>query len=285
MDINSSTKLYGIFGHPIGHSFSPPMHNAAFQKLNLNCVYLAFDILPQNLSAAVNSIRQLNIQGINVTIPHKQEIINCLDEISDEAKYTGAVNTVKNNDGKLFGHNTDVGGFLKDLEVEFGIREFSEISACLIGAGGAARAVLSGLCMKGIKKVVIANRTKSKASELANYFLKRFSGIEINSADLKDHSEIKKCLENSNLLINSSSPGMTGHDPLNIPLDSLPKNSYVYDLVYNPKETELVKQAKSLGHRSASGLGMLLYQGAESFEYWTNKKAPIDVMKKALGNN
>jgi len=111
MDINSSTKLYGIFGHPIGHSFSPPMHNAAFQMLNLNCVYLAFDILPENLSAAVNSIRQLNIQGINVTLPHKQDIMNCLDEISDEAKYTGAVNTVKNNDGKLFGHNTDVGGF------------------------------------------------------------------------------------------------------------------------------------------------------------------------------
>ena len=285
MDISSSTKLYGIFGHPIGHSFSPPMHNAAFEKLNLNCVYLAFDILPQNLGTAVNSIRQLNIQGINVTIPHKQEIMNWLDEISDEAKYTGAVNTVKNNDGKLFGHNTDVGGFLIDLEIEFGIREFSEISACLIGAGGAARAVLSGLCMKGTKKIVIANRTKSKAAELAEYFSKRFTATKISSIDLNNDNELKQCLADSDLLVNSSSAGMTGHDPLNIPLDSMPKNSYVYDLVYNPKETQLIKQAKSLGHRSASGLGMLLFQGAESFEYWTNKKAPIDVMKKALGNN
>jgi len=285
MDINSLTELYGIFGHPVKHSFSPLMHNAAFQKLNLNCVYMAFDILPENLSAAVTSIRQLNIKGINVTIPHKQDIMNCLDEISDEAKYTGAVNTVKNKDGKLFGHNTDVGGFLKDIEIELGIRNYNDLSACLIGAGGAARAVLSGLCMSGTKKIFIINRTISKASELANYFSKRFNNIEFKTVGLKDNSEIKKCLENSNLLINSSSAGMKGHDPLNVPVGSLPKSSYVYDLVYNPKETELVKQAKSLGHRSASGLGMLLYQGAESFEYWTNKKAPIDVMKKALKNN
>jgi shikimate dehydrogenase len=260
------------------------MHNAAFQKLGLNCVYLAFDILPENLKSAVNSIRQLNIQGINVTIPHKQDIMNYLDEISREAKYTGAVNTVKNKDGKLFGHNTDVGGFLKDLETQLGIREFSNVTACIIGAGGAARAVLSGLCMNGTNKIIIINRTKSKALQLADYFLKRFSDIEISSVDLKDSSEIKKCLEGSNILINCSSAGMTGHDSLNIPLDSLPKNSCVYDLVYNPKETELVKWAKSLGHRSASGLGMLLYQGAESFELWTGKKAPIDVMKKALDN-
>ena len=285
MDINSSTKLYGIFGHPIKHSFSPSMHNAAFQKLGLNCVYLAFDILPENLKTATGSIRQLNIQGINVTIPHKQEIMNYLDEISDEAKYTGAVNTIKNNDGKLFGHNTDVGGFLKDLEMELGITKFSGISACLIGAGGAARAVMSGLCMNGAKKITIINRTKSKASELADYFTKRFSDIEINSADLNNNSEIKKCLLGSDLLINSSSAGMTGHDPLNIPLNLMPKNSCVYDLVYNPKETQLVKQAKSLGHKASSGLGMLLYQGAESFELWTGKKAPIEVMKAALENN
>ena len=283
MDINSSTKLYGIFGHPVKHSFSPPMHNAAFQELGLNCVYLAFDILPENLGAAVESLRQLNVHGINVTIPHKQEIMNYLDEISDEATYTGAVNTVHNRDGSLFGHNTDVGGFLKDLEVELKIKEFRNISACLIGAGGAARAVLSGLCMKGVKNIVIANRTKSKAEKLAEYFSTRFSDTEISAVDLADEDEIRTCLADSNLLVNSSSAGMTGHEPLNIPLDSLQKNSSVYDLVYNPKETELVKQARSLGHNACSGLGMLLYQGAGSFELWTGENAPIDVMKQALG--
>ncbi|NIT13916.1 MAG: NAD(P)-binding domain-containing protein, partial [Candidatus Dadabacteria bacterium] len=186
MDINSSTKLYGIFGHPVKHSFSPPMHNAAFQALGLNCVYLAFDIVPENLGAAVESIRHLNIQGVNITIPHKQDIMNFLDEISKEAEHTGAVNTVHNKQGMLFGHNTDVGGFLKDLEVELGITEFKSISACVIGAGGAARAVLSGLCMKGTKKIVIANRTESKAEELAKYFSMQFSDTEIISADLGD---------------------------------------------------------------------------------------------------
>ncbi|NIP39257.1 MAG: shikimate dehydrogenase [Candidatus Dadabacteria bacterium] len=283
MDINSSTKLYGIFGHPVRHSFSPPMHNAAFQKLGLNCVYLAFDIQPENLASAVESIRQLNIQGINVTIPHKQDIMNYLDEISDAAKYTGAVNTIKNEGGKLLGHNTDVGGFLKDLEAELRIAEFSSISACLIGAGGAARAVLSGLCMKGTKKIIIANRTKSKAERLAEYFQDQFSDTEISSVDLGDETKIKQTLAESNLLINSSSAGMTGHDQLNLPVDSLKENSSVYDLVYNPKETELVKQSKSLGHDACTGLGMLLYQGAESLELWTGKNAPIDVMKQALG--
>ncbi|HSG30746.1 MAG TPA: shikimate dehydrogenase [Thermodesulfobacteriota bacterium] len=283
MDINATTKLYGIFGHPVSHSFSPSMHNAAFEHLGLNCVYLAFDILPENLSTAVESIRQLNVQGVNVTIPHKQEIMNYLDDISDAAKYTGAVNTVHNKNGKLFGHNTDVGGFLKDLEIELGITEFSDVSACLIGAGGAARAVLSGLCMKGIKKIVIANRTISKASDLAQYFSKQFSDTVISSVDLGDEQAVSKHLSESNLLINSSSAGMTGHEELNIALDSLHKNSSVYDLVYNPKETRLVKDARSLGHNACTGLGMLLYQGAESFELWTGKKAPIDIMKQALG--
>ena len=284
MDINSSTKLYGIFGHPVKHSFSPPMHNAAFQKLGLNCVYLAFDILPENLGTAVESLRHLNVKGINVTIPHKQEIMNFLDEISDEATYTGAVNTVINTDGKLSGHNTDVGGFLKDLDVELGVKEFSNISACLIGAGGAARAVLSGLCMKGIKKIVIANRTRSKAEELAEYFSTRFSKTDISAINLGDENNLISCLSKSELLVNSSSAGMTGHEPLNIPVDSLKENSSVYDLVYNPKDTELVKQARSLGHNACSGLGMLLYQGAGSFELWTGENAPIDVMKQALEN-
>lgn len=284
MKINSSTKLYGIFGHPISHSFSPVMHNAAFAELGLNCVYVAFDILPENLSKAVDSIRELSIQGINVTIPHKQDIMNFMDEISDAAQYTGAVNTVKNTDGKLLGHNTDVGGFLKDLEVELGITAFGDISACLIGAGGAARAVLSGLCMKGIKRIVIANRTKAKASELASYFSDRFSETEFDVVGLDEEAELASILSESSLLINSSSAGMTGHDPLNINLDSMPAGSYVYDLVYNPTETELVRQAISLGYNACTGLGMLLYQGAESFELWTGQKAPIGVMKQALQN-
>jgi len=285
MIIDSSTDLYGIFGHPIKHSYSPAMHNAAFNKLNLNCVYLAFDIPPENLEFAVESIKQLSVKGINVTIPHKQQIMNYLDEISDEARYTGAVNTIKNTQGRLYGHNTDVGGFLKALEIELGVSEFTEMSAVLIGAGGAARAVLSALCIKGIRSINIFNRTVEKASNLSEYFSSKFDNVSIDYYDLNDNSMLEKSLGSSQIVINSSSAGMAGHDALNIPLDKLEQSSYVYDLVYNPRNTELVKKALSLGHRAASGLGMLLYQGAESFQIWTGQNAPVEVMQDAMGNN
>jgi shikimate dehydrogenase len=282
MRVDSSTELYGIFGHPVKHSFSPAMHNAAFNKLDINSVYLAFDIFPDNLELAVNSIKQLNIKGINVTIPHKQEIIKYLDEISEEAKYTGAVNTVKNTNGYLYGHNTDVGGFLKALEVDLDLIGFTDKSAVLIGAGGAARAVLSALCMKNIKSINIFNRSVDKASSLSEYFKRQFSNVNIEHYKLSDNGKLNESLSKSDLIINSTSGGMHGHESLDLSLQNLKHNSYVYDLVYNPRETDLVKHARTLGHKASAGLSMLLYQGAESFEVWTGLQAPIMEMKNAI---
>ena len=283
--IDSSTELYGIYGHPVRHSFSPAMHNAAFRKLGINSVYLAFDILPEILESAVGSIKNLGLKGINVTIPHKQNIMKYLDEISSEALYTGAVNTIKNTEGHLYGHNTDVGGFLKALEVDLDLKDFSESSVLLIGAGGAARAVLSALCIRGVKSITIFNRSVDKAAAVSEYFSSHFKNVCIEFNKLNETGKLTECLGTTDILINSSSAGMPDHDNLNIPLQHLKANSYVYDLVYNPRETELVKSARSFGHKASTGLGMLLYQGVESFEVWTGRKAPVDSMMEALIGN
>ena len=282
MKIDSSTDLYGIFGHPVTHSFSPSMHNAAFRELGINSAYLAFDILPETLEKAVDSIRYLGLKGINVTIPHKQNIMEYLDEISAEARHTGAVNTVKNTKGFLYGHNTDVGGVLKALEVDLNLNDFTGRSVLLFGAGGAARAVLSALCIRGVKSITIFNRSVDKAAAVSEYFSAQFKNVCIEFNKLSETGKLTECLGQSDILINSSSAGMVGHDSLDIPLQYLKENSYVYDLVYNPRETELVKSARSLGHKACTGLSMLLYQGVESFEIWTGKKAPVDSMMKAL---
>lgn len=282
MMINSSTELYGIFGHPVKHSFSPAMHNAAFKELGINSVYLAFDILPEILEYAVGSIRHLGIKGINVTIPHKQNIMKYLDEISPEARHAGAVNTVKNTGGYLYGHNTDVGGFLKALEADLKLKDFTGRSVLLIGAGGAARAVLSALCISGAKSITIFNRSVDKAAAVSQYFCEQFKNICIEYYKLGDSDKLTECLGKSDILINSSSAGMLGYESIDIPIQYLKKNSRVYDLIYNPRETELVKSARLFRHEASNGLSMLLYQGVESFEIWTGEKAPVDSMLKAL---
>lgn len=282
MNINSLTELYGIFGHPVKHSFSPAMHNTAFKELGINSVYLAFDILPENLGYAVGSIRHLGIKGINVTIPHKQSIVKYLDEISPEARHAGAVNTVKNTEGYLYGHNTDVGGFLKALETDLDLKDLAGSSVLLIGAGGAARAVLSALCISGVKSISIFNRSFDKAAKVSQYFGEQFKNVRIEFYKLSNTEKLAECLGKSDLLINSSSAGMLGHESIDVPMQYLKENSCVYDLVYNPRETELVKCARTCGYKAFSGLSMLLYQGVESFEVWTGEKAPVDLMMRVL---
>ncbi len=281
MNINATTKIYGIFGHPVGHSLSPLMHNSAFEKLNLDCVYVAFDIDPEVLGSATSAIRTFGIRGVNVTIPHKEKIISFLDAISPEATLTGAINTIVNDNGKLTGYNTDVGGFLRaikdDLEINpKGLRVF------LLGAGGAARAVLTALSMKGAKEIYIINRTLEKAVSLASAFKKHFPQIPIFPYSLDDSQAVGKSIKSSDLLVNATSSGMEGINSINLKLELLPKKSKIYDLVYKPRETGLVKNGKTLGLRASGGLSMLLYQGAESFELWTGENAPIHVMRQAI---
>ncbi len=282
MGVKATTDIYGIFGHPVKHSLSPDMHNSAFNTLGLNSVYVAFDIDPESIEEATRAIRVMGIRGINITIPHKQTIIPYLDEVSPDAKLTGAVNTVKNENGKLLGYNTDVGGFLR------AIRENLDFSPegntlFLIGAGGAARAVLSAFCMNGGAVVYITDIIKDKALELANQFKANFQNITIETVELDNQNLIEQKLNEADILVNASPAGMDGVGSLDIPLTSLNKNAVVYDLVYKPPDTSLLKEAKQLGHKASGGLSMLLYQGAESFEIWTGENAPVEIMKKALG--
>lgn len=282
MEIRATTKIYCIFGHPVSHSLSPAMHNSAFSALGLDCAYVAFDISPEEIGKAVQAVRTLGISGVNITIPHKESIIPHLDEIAPDAELTGAVNTVKNDGGKLSGHNTDVGGFLRAVREDLGI-EPGGSKVFLAGAGGAARAVMSAFCMNGAERIYVLNRTLDKAQRLASDFGERFTKTSIEAVPFGDVKAIEAALGKADILVNSTSSGMDGREGLDLPLDKMKKTAAVYDLVYKPRETELVKEARGLGLKAAGGLGMLLYQGALSFEIWTGRQAPVDVMRKALG--
>jgi len=279
--VKATTRLYGIFGHPVEHSLSPYMHNSAFVKLGLDCVYVAFDIKPGKLGDAVRGLKALNVHGINITIPHKETILNLLDEIDNDAMLVGAVNTVINKDGRLTGYNTDVGGFLRAVKEDFGLLPDGK-KIFVVGAGGAARAVVVGLATNRAAEVVIVNRTRSKADALAQEFKNHFPKITFKSLSLRDSRAISTEISNTELVINCSSAGMKGENPLNLPLGLLPKGACIYDLVYEPSVTPLIKDARDLRLNSNSGISMLLYQGVEAFEIWTGKKAPVEEMKKAL---
>lgn len=281
MQVRATTKVYGIFGHPVRHSLSPIMHNAAFRKLNLDCVYVAFDIHPNNLESATRAIKSMGISGVNVTIPHKERIISFLDVTAPEVALTGAVNTVKNEDGKLRGYNTDVQGFLMAIKEDLGVTP-NGLRIFLLGAGGAARAVLTGLCMTGASKIYLINRTLHKAIALASEFKKSYKDISIESYALEDTGSVERSLRAADLLINATSTGMEGVASIELQLGLLPKQSLVYDLVYKPRQTALLKKAKELGLKSAGGISMLLYQGAKSLEIWTGEIAPVVEMRKAI---
>lgn len=281
MTIKGSTRVYAIFGHPISHSLSPRMHNTAFRALHLDCVYVPFDVQPKDFETAARAIRAMGISGVNITIPHKESIIFFLDEISAEASLTGAVNTVKNDDGKLTGYNTDVYGFLRSIKEDLGFHPKGSTVA-VIGAGGAARAVLTALCMNDASEIYVMNRTFDKAKKLATEFKKNFKDTQIYAVPLDDKEEMERSLGSANLLVNATPGGMKGAGSVEVPLE-LSQTAAVYDLVYDPCETSLIERAKGMGRRASGGLGMLLYQGAESFKIWTGEEAPVEVMRKVIG--
>lgn len=281
MDISATTNIYGIFGHPVSHSLSPLMHNKAFEELGLNCVYLGFDIEPGKLSSAVSAIKTLNVKGINITIPHKEAMVNQLNDLTEPVILTGAVNTIKNEDGRLVGYNTDVPGVMRAIKEEFNFNPQYK-TAFLVGAGGASRAVVAGMCLGGIRQIVIANRTLDRANLLKTQFSDQYPNVIFKTVALSDAIKIKSFLADSDIVVNSSPAGMGEIPPLDLPLKAIAKDAPVYDLVYKPILTPLVKQARELGLKAESGLGMLLYQGVEAFEIWTGKKAPVDSMREVL---
>lgn len=276
-------KLVHLLGYPLGHSISPAMQNAAFHKLGLDYEYSALEVPPENLAELVGGLREPRIAGFNVTVPHKEKILSLLDEITPVAKLIGAVNTVKNQSGRLIGYNTDGAGFIESLKQDAAFDPAGK-KVVIIGAGGASRAVAVMLAEAGAKAIVINDVQKEKAAELAEY-LGSYFPIKTGA-----NAPLTSSLVDVDLLVNASPIGMSPRESESPLPDNLrvPTKLTVYDLVYNPMETALLRTAKGAGCRAVSGLGMLVRQGALAFTIWTGQEAPVEVMRKAalaaLGN-
>jgi shikimate dehydrogenase len=272
-------QFLGVLGHPISQSKSPLMHNAAFKELHLPYAYSAFEIPPERLKEAVQSLRLLQFRGVNVTIPHKVAIMEYLDEISEEARHIGAVNTVVNENGRWIGYNTDGIGYIRSLKEETGI-QLQGKKVLVIGAGGAARAIVYSLLKEHVGKCVIANRTIDRAEELAN------SLSAVGPVSAVRLEEVTEQAAEFDLMVNTTSVGMVPSvDESPLPhqvLDYAKKNAIISDLIYNPRETLWLREASNRGIQAHGGLGMFIYQGAYAFEYWTGVSAPTEVMRKAL---
>lgn len=276
--ITAQTKLLCIIGYPIEHSMSPIMHNAVIKELNLDYIYLAFRVYPNNLKLAVKAFKTLDIKGINVTIPFKEKIIKFLDEIDPIGQKIGAVNTIKNEDGYLIGRNTDAEGSKKAiLNSGFAI---SGRNVLILGAGGAARALCYGLA-NDIDKITIVNRTENRAEKLAKELNRNF-GIAIESKKFSA-STLKEETKKADLLINTTPIGMYPNvDKTPISAEFFHENLFVFDVVYNPLETKLLKEANESGCKTLGGLDMLVYQGASAFEWWTNQKPNVNIMRSKI---
>ena len=269
MTINGKTKITGLFGHPVEHTLSPAMHNAAFQKLGLNYCYLPFHVHPDHLADAVKGITALNFAGINVTVPHKEKVIPMLDEIHEEASFIGAVNTIVNSAGRLTGYNTDGRGFMRSLSEEGIAVEGRDI--IIIGAGGASRAISYYLSQKAAT-LQLYDIDKEKVGKLAS----DLQQIRSNVSTADDLSAIARY----HIIINATPLGLRKEDPLPLNTALLRKEQTVCDLIY--RKTPLLEAASIKGCVTMHGLGMLLWQGVFAFELWTGETPPVQVMRDAL---
>ncbi len=279
MKIKGTTKITGVFGYPVSHSLSPVFQNAAFEFLGLDYIYIPLEVKPENLKIATEALRIFNWIGVNVTIPHKKEIMKYIDELDETSKILGVVNTIHNIDGKLKGYITDGDGFIRSLKENGNfIPEGKNIF--ILGAGGSSYAICGALIKEKVNYIFISNRTYENALKLRKHLNKKLNFKNVEVIPFEKRNE-KYIWENIDLLINTTSVGMKENDPLLIEKVNIEKVKFVYDIVYNRK-TELLKVAEELKIKNLDGLSMLIYQGAISFEIWTGKKAPIEIMKKSL---
>jgi shikimate dehydrogenase len=277
--ISGQTTICGIIGDPIGHTMSPAMHNAAFKSLGLNYVYVPFKVKSMELRKAIEGIRGLNLRGVNVTIPHKVAVVQLLDKLDPLAERIGAVNTIVNDEGILTGYNTDATGFLQTLH-DRNI-EPAEKKVLLLGAGGAARAI-GHILTREKARVTILNRKQdlSWAEDLAARLSRNYK-TEVKALELTAEN-LKKAVNNAEILVNATSLGMSPEiDSTPVPAELLRADLTVFDVVYNPLQTRLLREAKAVGAQTIDGLEMLVRQGAVSFEIWTGVKPPVEVMREA----
>lgn len=268
------TKTFAVIGDPIDHSLSPAIHNAAFGFLRLDCTYIAYRIPKGELSSGIEALKKIQISGFNVTIPHKVDMMKFLDEIDKNCETIGATNTVVNNNSSLKGYNTDMDGFLDPIKKRK--IDCKDHDVLLVGAGGAARAIVAGFAKEKVHKITIANRTKERADELIKFA--NSLGVQSEYSDLQNAGEIAGKYK---FIVNATSIGLKGN-ACPISTRTITKDSTVYDIVYMPVETELIEQSKKQGATIIYGWEMLLGQAMRSFEIWTGQEAPYQAMKLTL---
>lgn len=276
--VTGKTKLLGVIGNPIEHTISPQLHNTISARLGLDFVYVPLRVERDDLESAVKGLKALNFIGFNVTVPYKKDVMRYINENSKEALLMGAVNTVKNLRGRLYGYNTDAEGFSRSFKEESGTG-FKGKNVALIGAGGAARAIAVKIALEGANKISIINRTASRALEIAEL-------LNSNIGTIADHYEahndnLEDIFGRSDIIINTTSAGMfpdTEAYPATKPIN-FSKGQIVYDVVYNPLKTKFIKNAEEHGCTAINGLGMLFYQGINAYEIWTGVKIPDNIVK------
>ena len=269
-------KIYGLLGHPVLHSLSPLMHNAALSHLKINAQYKLFDVLPQELDRFLAGLGD-EVCGLNVTVPYKEKVLGAVSLDKDTAylKKINAVNTMVRQGSGWRGFNTDIPGFAKHLAENF---DPKGKKAAILGAGGAARAVAYALAGAGAKEIALFDVDAVKSAAVVEMVKSIFPGYDVSAVDSAD----KLGLKDKDLLVNATPVGLKDSDPCVIRQESIHSGLFVYDLIYSPAETKLLKAARDKGARASNGLGMLLYQGAMSFEYFTGRPAPVEVMREAL---
>ena len=276
--ITGKTTNLGVIGHPIAHSLSPVMQNAGITAANLDYVYSAMAVAPENLEDAIKGMKALGFRGLNVTIPHKQAVMEHLDTIHEDAQVIGAVNTISNENGHLTGYNTDVIGFINGMKQK-GFEPQGK-HTIVLGAGGAARAIIWGLTKERAASITIGVRNVEKAQPLAQYF-SGFMDITLLHWESED---FKKRLPYAQLIVNTTPLGMAPHTDAMPPIDftTIQKDAFVYDIIYTPAETKLLKTAREHGCQTLNGEAMLVGQGAEAFRIWTGQELDQKVMAAAL---
>ncbi len=278
--ITGHSGVYGVFGDPVKHSLSPLMHNAAFNHVAIDAIYVPFHVPSGSLATAVSAIRSLGIKGINVTIPHKEAIIPFLDEVDQTAQRVGAVNTVVNSNGRLVGYNTDSSGFLRSACSDLGFKPPGS-QVVLLGAGGACRAAVQALLSAGVKQITIVNRTVSRAIDLIASF-KTDSTRQQLTAVTYQSATLLQALANADLLVNTTSIGLQGEMLDLFPLENIKGSALIYDMVYSGVGTALVQAAGQRGLTCIDGLSLLAAQGEDAFFIWTGVRLPDGFMHQQL---
>ncbi len=279
---SENLRLFGIFGNPLAHTLSPVMQEAAFERIGWKANYLAFDFSPRDFHEAMTGLSRFPLEGFNLTVPYKQTVMPYLDALTPEARAVGAVNTVFRQGRRWIGANTDVHGFLTSLQEEGEFMPRGK-KILVLGAGGAARAVVYGLASRGAGKIRIAARRKGRAAPIVRDFRKAFPKMVFEILE-GPFEKLKPAFQDSDLVVNATPAGLK-KGPSPVPGNVIPgkgKKILFFDLIYDPTPTSFLKAAAQKGHRTLGGLGMLLFQGAKAFEYWTGKKAPVREMRRAL---